>query len=716
MPQEFLAHIAEDGRLQSVEEHLVGTARLAEAFASAFEAAEHGYLSGISHDVGKYSKEFQKRLRGGARVDHSTAGAFECAKINAIPAALAVAGHHGGIPDLGSQEDNIDRSSFGGRMNRAVKGNLPDYSAWQNEVTLPPVKPPEFCRNTLDIMFFTRMLFSCLTDADFIDTQRFMDGSTGQTQDAVQYATISDLLDRLDKYTGGWFPPSNELNRQRCEILKQCSSKGNDLPTGLFSLTVPTGGGKTISSLSFALHHAVSRHKARVIYVIPYTSIIEQTAAKFREILGEENVLEHHSGVVSDEEDEATPLSVAQQRACENWDTPVIVTTAVQFFESLFSNRSSACRKLHNIANSVVIFDEVQMLPIPYLQPCVYAISQLVLHYKVSAVLCTATQPYLERLFERFAPGLCITELCEQEQRENSVFERVRFKREGTLTTQEIAAAMNQKGQILCIVNTRKGAHEVFSGLCGEGCYHLSTLMYPAHRRRILAEIRQRVDKKNRADQPCKVVSTSLIEAGVDVDFPEVWRERAGLDSILQAAGRCNREGRNPIDESIVTVFTSDIPVPRLFHTNCDAADLALDRYSPDHPKVVEYYFRELLDLKGTKAQDQKEILRLLGEGSFREAAQAFHLIDNETKAVYIPLEYGQELVSRLENGERSRSLFRQLNQYSVNIYPQHYSKLYDAGDIVLIDNQYPILWNTKLYSPQTGLSIEADEGKAEFV
>lgn len=692
-----------------MEEHLTGTAELSRTFASAFDAAEHGMLSGLSHDIGKYSAAFQKRLTGsGIRVDHSTAGAFECARVGSLPAALAVSGHHGGIPDMGSSEDGADESSFGARINRAKLGKLPDYGAWKEEIKLPPTKPPSFCRNNLDIVFFTRMIFSCLTDADFLDTQWFMDGK----QESAEYASMEILLERLKKHIGKWFPPETELNRQRCEILTQCIDKGCELPSGLFSLTVPTGGGKTISSLAFALQHAVSHGKERIIYVIPYTSIIEQTASQFRDILGEENVLEHHSGVVVEDADAATPQSIARQRACENWNAPVIVTTAVQFFESLFSNRSSSCRKLHNIANSVVIFDEVQMLPVSYLKPCVYAISELVQHYRVSAVLCTATQPYLNKLFGEFAPNLSITELCKREQRENSIFTRVCFSRAGRLTMHEIAEAINQKHQALCIVNTRKAAQEIFSELSGDGCYHLSTLMYPAHRRHMLAEIRQRLENK----LPCRVVSTSLIEAGVDVDFPEVWREEAGLDSILQAAGRCNREGGRSPGESVVTIFTSDVPIPRLFRAYRDAAISVLSKHSPEEPSAITYYFRELLGLVGINAQDEKGILRLLSEGSFKQAAEAFHLIDTSTKAVYIPLERGCELVSRLEGGERSRSLFRELNLYSVNIYPQHYRTLADAGDIVLIDDQFPILHNKKLYSSQTGLSMQADEGKAEFV
>ena len=477
----FLAHITEDGRKQTVLQHLESTVQRCSTSARAFCAAEQGELAGLAHDLGKYSNGFQNRLlHDGRKVDHATAGAFECFKLGQPYAAFAVAGHHSGLPDGGSQTDPPDSSSFFGRMNRAFQGRLPEYAAWQSELTLPTPPLPNAIEPQMEGMFFTRMLFSCLVDADYSDTAEFMANSPHM---AYPNISMDTLMQRLQNYISGWFPPKGELNTQRCSILEQCIQKGERRAPGLYTLTVPTGGGKTVASLAFALSQAKAQGLSRIIYVIPYTSIIEQTAQKFREILGEDYVLEHHSGVLYDMDQEATPESSRLARATETWDMPVIVTTAVQFFESLFSCRPSQCRKLHNIAQSVIVFDEAQMLPLPYLRPCVWSITQLVKHYRVSAVLCTATQPALTPIFQEFAPELPVTELCPPEQFLWDVFRRVTFRQAGRMTYEELATQLQEQDQVLCIVNSRKSAQEIFLRLEGEGCFHLSTLMYPAHRR-----------------------------------------------------------------------------------------------------------------------------------------------------------------------------------------------------------------------------------------
>jgi CRISPR-associated endonuclease/helicase Cas3 len=713
----YYAHSTPDDRKQTVQNHLEGTAGLCADFAASFGCAEQGKLAGLAHDLGKYSAAFQRRLEGSSeQVDHSTPGAFVCAKRNQISAAICVAGHHGGLPDGGGRGDTGDQATFLGRIRRAMEHNMEPDPAWMQEISLPDPKLPEFCgkdeKDPLTDAFFVRMLYSCLVDADFLDTEQFMAGHTVQRGGGDPMDVLNQ---RLETYISGWFPPKGELNAVRCSILDACRVQGKTQRPGLFTLTVPTGGGKTVASLAFALRHALEHGLRRVIYVIPYTSIIEQTAAVFREILGESNVLEHHSGVSYDCESEATPETMRLQRATENWDMPVIVTTAVQFFESLYASRSSACRKLHNIANSVVIFDEAQMLPLPYLRPCVSAISQLVDHYGVSAVLCTATQPALELLFREFLPERQPIELCPSAVAESDLFRRVTFQTAGQLEWETLAQRINQQTQALCIVNSRKSAQTVFQQLDGEGAFHLSTLMYPAHRRAVLEEIRQRLKE----GQPCRVVSTSLIEAGVDVDFPVVFREEAGLDSILQAAGRCNREGKRPASQSIVTVFRGEGKAPPLFATNIAAGRTAMEQYGDwSSQQAIRCYFQELLDLKGQEAQDQKGILTTLQSEQFpfRTVSERFHLIETATRTVYIPDGTGEALVEQLRQGERSRSLFRQLGQYGVSVYEQHYRALYDSGDIELIEDEFPVLINQNLYSDATGLSLEADSGKALFV
>ena len=566
---EFLAHISDDGRKQTVQEHLEGTARLCSEFAAAFDAAEQGYLAGISHDIGKYTEAFQRRLHGGPKVDHATAGAIECANAGFGQAAVCVIGHHSGLPDMGNERtDQPGDATFYGRIKRGLAGGIEPYRGnWPGK--LPKTAPaPASARSGFSAAAWTRMLYSCLVDADYLDTERFMQPyklSRGG------YDGMERLLGKLEKHIEKWANPENEMNKYRWEILSECLRCG-EKTKGIYTLTVPTGGGKTVSSMAFALRHAVAHGMKHIIYVIPYTSIIEQNAAVFKEILGEDNVLEHHSGKLYELEDASSPAQYRLAMATENWDMPVIVTTAVQFFESFYSNRSSKCRKLHSLANSVIIFDEAQMLPTCHLQPCVGAIAELVRHFGATAVLCTATQPVLGDIFKRFGWSENIPELCLGTQALYEKFRRVSFRNAGGLSNEMLAGELKNSRQVLCIVNSRRAAQEIYDMLPKEGSYHLSTLMYPAHRQRVLNEIRQRLKE----GAVCRVLSTSLIEAGVDVDFPTVYREMAGLDSILQAAGRCNREGRRSSVESTVTIFKSEHKSHSLIGSNIGAANTAV--------------------------------------------------------------------------------------------------------------------------------------------
>ena len=710
----YLAHLTEDGRTQTILEHLKGTASLCSAFAAAFDAEAQGQLAGMAHDIGKYSAAFQRRLHGGPKVDHASAGAFECLKAQQLAAAFAISGHHGGLPDGGGRGDAAGTGTFWGRINRASQGRLEDYHAWQSEFSLPHANTPAFAGTRLEGMFFTRMLFSCLVDADYTDTGAFMDNSPYLPASS---SSMEELWRRLETYVSGWFPPKGALNMQRCAILEQCMSAGAQYGPGLFTLTVPTGGGKTVASLSFALAQAKARRMKRIVYVIPYTSIIEQTAQAFREILGDENVLEFHSGVQFDqqEDDASSPEAVPLTRSVETWDVPVIVTTAVQFFESLYACQPSKCRKLHNLAQSVLIFDEAQMLPLPYLRPCVWAIAQLVRHYGASAVLCTATQPALDPIFQEFAPEIPIREICPMAEAHWEPFRRVSFQQAGTLSWMDLAARLQQQEQVLCVVNTRRAAREVFHQLSGSGNFHLSTLMYPAHRKRILDEIRRRL----RDGLPCRVVSTSLIEAGVDVDFPAVYRELSGLDSILQAAGRCNREGKRPPEDSIVTIFQGEDPPPRLFETSIGAGKIVLDHCQDVSSRAaIHTYFSTLLDLKGAEAQDAHHILPLMESEffPFRTVAERFHLIESPTTTVYLPLEEGAGLVELLRSGQYSRTLYRRLGQYGVSVYPQHLAALEQAGALEHLEDGSVVLRDIGLYTQTTGLTLEPSGGNALFI
>ena len=706
----YYAHIRVDGTKQTVEAHLNGTAERCASFAAAFGEEQRGKLLGYAHDIGKCSKAFQHRLQGGPKVDHATAGGLECAKVREDLAGCCVVGHHSGLPDYGNlKEDYPGAPTCIGRLKKGLNGGIPAYD-WSGKLPSPGKLPTFQDRFTQSL--WTRMLYSCLVDADYLDTEAFMTKTP-----RGGYDSLPVLLDRLNTYIKPWFPGETELNRNRCHILSQCL-KSAALPRGIYSLTVPTGGGKTVSSLAFALKHAVENGLDRVIYVIPYTSIIEQNAAVFRGILGENNVVEHHSGVQFDNEEETNQENLFQRLASENWDAPVIVTTAVQFFESLYSNRSSQCRKLHNMANSVIIFDEAQMLPTCHLKPCVGAIANLAAHFRSTVVLCTATQPVLSDLFQQFCPELRIRELCPQVADAFQKFRRVTYRDGGTLSDEALAEELRQQNQVLCIVNTRKAAQKIYDLLPMEGSFHLSTLMYPAHRKVVLNTIRQRL----RDGLPCRVVSTSLIEAGVDVDFPAVYREIAGLDSIAQAAGRCNREGKRPADSSIVTFFQSENPVPVLQKVNIQAAQEALHASrDPGDPETINRYFKSLRSLIGEQT-DKYGVVNALKEGyqgcllPFETVAKRFHFIEQSTYTVYIPLEEGAELCRRLLEGSAGREDYRKAGQYSVSIYEHHFADLLSAGDIRSLAENSAVLANLNLYNSVTGLSLKADPGKAEFI
>lgn len=710
MEEKYLAHISEDGREQTVKEHLQNTARLCGMFAAAFGAEEQGRLAGLAHDIGKYSKEFQQRLHGGPSMDHATAGAAACAQSDQLYAAYCAMGHHSGLPDFGSGDD-IAENTFQGRLRRGMAGGICDCSGWEGEIRLPNAALPDFCGNDrIADMFFIRMLYSCLVDADYLDTEAFMKGAPVPRGEKMDAALLNSLL---DGYIGKWFPPKGELNERRCAILEACMKSGEKYEPGLFTLTVPAGGGKTMASLAFALRHAKAWDKRRIIYVIPYTSIVEQTADVFRDVLGGENVLEHHSGVRHDFDWECDLVKMRVALAAENWDMPVVVTTAVQFFESLYANRGAKCRKLHNIAGSIIIFDEAQMIPLPYLRPCISAIAQLVENYGATAVLCTATQPALDRIFSEYLPGICPVELCPREL--TKVFERVTFRREGRLRWDALAEHMNGEEQALCIVNSRSNAQTLFKLLQEDGRFHLSTLMAPVHRRAVLETIRMRL----RDRKPCQVVSTSLIEAGVDVDFGTVFREEAGLDSVLQAAGRCNREGKRSAAESIVHIFEAETKPPEIFAGAIAAGRMVMDTSMElTDPEVIRLYFQNYMYLRGDFAQDMKEILKRIQSGSFpfETIAGQFRLIEDDTKTIYIPIGEGKDLIQKLLRGDLSRGLMRKLGQYGVSVYEKHFQTLWKSGDVELLEDGNGVLRTLALYSAETGLRFSEDAGEEEFI
>lgn len=713
----YIAH--KDGeREQSIKEHLEGTAERAGEFAEKFGKKEWGYCCGMLHDIGKYSEEFQRKIQEDTndRVDHATAGAQVCKERGGYYSILSycIAGHHAGLPDYGNTAMS---SSLCGRW----KKRICDYHAYKDEIKIPKLDtdPIVFSKDrNMDFALgtFIRMLYSCLVDADFLDTESFMkNGDTGRNSGE----SMEILQNRLENRISEWLKntDTDTINGRRTEILKNCIKEGKQ-KEGIFRLTVPTGGGKTLASLAFALEHAVKNHKDRIIYVIPYTSIIEQNAQVFREILGEDNVLENHCNVDYESSEEFKPM----QLASENWDKPVVVTTNVQFFESLFANKSSKCRKLHNIANSVVILDEAQMLPMDYLKPCTAMLQELVDGYRTSIVLCTATQPTLDAFFRENA---LIKELCPRMEEQFQFFQRVNYQNLGKIRWDDLLEKLKRENNALCIVNTKKAAQMIYKEIDGEGIYHLSTSMYPKHRKRVLKKIRERL--KN--NEKCIVISTSLVEAGVDLDFARVYRQIAGLDSMIQAAGRCNREGKRKLSDSMVYIFDLEESYPvQSQRQQMDVSKGILQDYANIADlKAITDYFTRLYHYRGTSL-DKKKIMDEFQkmECNFAKVAKEFRLIEENTRMIFINREpEADELLQELRIKGVTRERMRKAGQYCIQVYDSEksensfFDKLNGAGMLKPISEEMQDFYELaagEQYSEEYGLDFSLEDGMALFM
>jgi len=701
---------------QPLDEHLKNVAEMARSFAKPFGAGDWGYLAGLWHDLGKYSKDFQRYLDTAegidahietkiGRVDHSTAGAkhaFNLLKDKGKLLAYAIAGHHAGLPDGKANSNSC--------LSYRLKKNIPNYSARPDRIlgsiestNLPfPLDPKRF---GFQLSFFIRMIFSCLVDADFLDTEAFMDSEKSIWRKG--YPDLSEMDNRLTSALNKLIASATNtpINEHRAEILKNCLDSAES-PQGLFSLTVPTGGGKTLSSLAFAMKHALKHGLDRIIYVIPYTSIIEQNATVFRDIFGEDAVLEHHSNFEPKEEDHRSRL------AAENWDAPLIVTTNVQFFESLYRSRSSRCRKIHSIANSVVILDEAQMLPVPLLKPCLEVLRELSTAYRTSIVLCTATQPALSTT-ETFKDGLDgVREIVSDPGKLYVEFKRVQVEKLLVLSDDELANRLNKYKQVLCIVNTRKHARRIYERICDgeEGCYHLSALMCPEHRTATLNEIRSALFE----DRPCRVVSTQLVEAGVDIDFPVVFRSMAGIDSIAQAAGRCNREGKLREGGQVFVFLPEDGLPPGHFRQTAQTAEGVI-RHHEDllSQEAVTEYFKTLYWMNGENL-DEYQILDDLAEDAingnfpFRVVDKKFKIIEDGAESIIIPWnEEAEKIISGLRYSEYPASFARKAQRFTVQIYPKVLGSLECAGSVERLHDQYCILTNMDIYRDDLGLCPE---------
>ncbi len=721
---EYYAHSLEGEppeKWQPLEEHLKNVAEMAAEFAGVFGGENFAVPAGEGHDLGKGTKNWQAYLRKVNEIvdefadffdghpNHAAEGAkllYACSQQAGKILAYCLAGHHGGLPNWNDA----------GRA--ALKEKLAVPPA---EISFPHVLPKltealpfvsDGERFGFQLQFFTRMIFSCLVDADFLDTERFLDPQ--RTQQRGGYPSINELHRRFWKEFDALradADPELNVNRQRELVLTDCLTAADNAP-GIYSLTVPTGGGKTLASLAFALNHALKHGKRRIIYVIPFTSIIEQNARVFRQMLGNDAVLEHHCNFITDDKDWKHKL------AAENWDAPVIVTTNVQFFDSFYANRTSRCRKLHNVANSVVIFDEVQAIPVEKLKPCLEVIKELSANYRVTTVLCTATQPAIN-YSDDFRAGLRIdTEIIRDVPALFANLKRTEERFIGTLSETEVAERLMEHNQVLCIVNTRRQALDIFTALPeSEESIHLSALMYPAHRSEKLEEIRRRLRPEN--NLPCRVVSTQLIEAGVDVDFPAVFRAVAGIDSIAQAAGRCNRNG---LHKSPCQVSVFAFPENRdcsFFKQAAQTAEKLFDRFPGrlTEPECVRDYFEEYfwrneqrMDMDGIIAYCRKAAR---GEIQFKDLAR-FQMIQSATVPIIIAIDdEAARLVNALEHAEHKGGILQKLQQYTVQVYPYQLTEIENW-----LENLPPGVWvlrSAELYSDSTGLKCTPPQGDAFF-
>lgn len=732
MPDPIIAHTREDGSLQTLPEHIEGVAHHCALFleeAGLPELAPLGRLLAQLHDVGKAQPAFQRYILGESdqKAPHSAAGALLATKLlPTLPKgsplkrtriaqllAYAISGHHRGLYDYGELQNKLEEDIYTKDRCKKVEGTLSELmSEIQNWVKEHGAKTEAYLRKLASrvegeeqAQAVIRLLFSCLVDADFLDTEAFMDEERkGRRQEATsRYTPLELLRDRLTKHMEG-FSTEGKINEARRAFLDRCRAHGRTCPKGYYSLFLPTGGGKTLSSMAWALETALNHKAQHIIYVIPYTSIITQTAGIFREIFGEENVLEHHSDI-SFSGDESSQEAERYERTrllAENWDAPIIVTTNVQFFESLFSHKVSRSRKVHSIANSVVVFDEVQVFPTKFLSPMLRLLEDLRCIYGTQLLFCSATLPPFDKdhssSFKRVNDfhqlSKAIQPIVPKDPELFEVFDRVIYHlEEKTYSTEELAQELAQHTSALCIVNSRRDASQLYQALLDEGkeaqdVIHLSRNMCSAHLKERIAEVRQRL----KAGLPTLVISTQLIEAGVDIDLPIVYRAMSGLDSIVQAGGRCNREGKLPVPGEVHVFSLSDGgKAVKAIAQGQNATRFLLDNHKehtrPSIPlELIEaYYDRYYASIKSFDEKNIKEDLYSEEcedwEFDFEKASIKFKLIEDAGCELFVPYGRGKELLEGLQKQTLylNHRTMRELQQYHVSVHDKEYKELKEA-------------------------------------
>ena len=722
----LISHIFYDSKngewtIQINDEHTSGVAERASCFAAEFGMSSWGRILGLLHDKGKESDAFQQHImkESGYAPDIKVVGNYHHAYIGGIIArkmyggsydnflANQIISHHTGLHD--SDE-----------LNNCLEKEIPQEV--DTNVEKIQLNRPTFNIKPHDFHHVARMLYSCLVDADYLDTEAFMDKASADLRS--NNTSLSALLPILEKYLNGLKSDAEdtEVNRIRNKVQEQCL-KMSESAVGFYSLTVPTGGGKTLSSLLWAMKHAIHNGQKRIIIAIPYTSIIVQTAAILRKIFSDKNVLEHHSNVDADAiKDEA--LREKLKLATENWDYPIIVTTNVQLFESMFSNKPSVCRKLHNIVNSVIILDEVQTLPTDFLQPIVDSLKTYNNLFGVSVLFTTASQPVLSGMIEGCNPKASfagiekVTEIIPSDFRLHDRLRRVRLQidNEGR-TYDEVAAMLCRHKRVLCIVNTRKDAKELYQRLPQEGItLHLSRMMCPKHVSDTIKQIKEALEYDR--NEIIRVVSTQLVEAGVDIDFPVVYRQEAGLDSVLQAAGRCNREGKQDVCTAYVFSLSKEHSLPKnhILVAN-DARKNLIDIHDWFAPETMTEYFKQLYSrTDGFDKKDMKYWLYNPREIRFASAGKDFQLIEDAGRTVYVCWENSMDLVQRLLKEGPSYSLMKKLASYGVCINKTDFKALQEMGVVSEKKEGFWVVDYTQQYDKHLGLRTDNNWANKELI
>jgi CRISPR-associated endonuclease/helicase Cas3 len=704
-----------------LDEHILEVARMAKDFAGAFGAADLAYWLGMWHDLGKFNPAFQDYLKmcvanpahRGHGPDHKAAGATY-AQQRLMPLALLIQGHHGGLKSPAEYKNWLAEKV-------QQHGSALDASLAAAHALLPALDPREPLEIPQAIRqhphaseFFLRMLFSALVDADFLDTEHhFNKGKAAQRGSNISLATLWDRLEAQQRRFSG--QDQRVVTQARHAIYEACLAAAA-LPPGWFRLTVPTGGGKTRSGMAFALRHALAHQLRRVVVAVPFISITEQTADTYRSIFGtsdanEPVVLEHHSSAqhTQSEKDEFSPGQQWSRLAAENWDAPIVVTTTVQLFQSLFACGTSPCRKLHRLAKSVIILDEAQALPAHLLTPILDALMHLTTHYGATVVLSTATQPAFESI--PLVQKLQAREIVPDPKQWFDALRRVEYdwRTKQTLSWDEIALLLRAEPQALAVLNTKKDALALLDALDDPAALHLSTLLCGAHRRAVIAEVKRRLV----ANEPCHLISTQVIEAGVDLDFPFVLRALGPLDSVIQAAGRCNREGKLTRGR-VVIVRPAEGSMPQgAYRTGVGITEKLLGSAAldVDDPAIPARYFRLLFE---TVATDREGIQQLRAQLNYTEVAKQFRMIDEDTEDVIVT--YGsakkQQQVERAiaqirQNPAMARVILRQLRPFMVSLRTREAARCRRRGLIgELLPDALPEvgIWHGR-YDPLRGLS-----------